>query len=110
LYNMKVLNRDGSLSADEWSISRLYAAIRFKKVRESTINLEEEEEEQNHDESEDEEEKKPTVQLDPIKAKSMLPMAMMKAKKKAGEEKWKSFSSDEKKRWTQIELEKIAAK
>jgi mRNA (guanine-N7-)-methyltransferase len=110
LYNMKVLNRDGSLSADEWSISRLYAAIRFKKVRESTINLEEEEEEQNHDESDDEEEKTPTVELDPIKAKKMLPMAMMKAKKIAGEDKWKSLSSDEKKRWTQIELEKIAAK
>mgnify|MGYP000482622023 CR=1 FL=1 len=66
--------------------------------------------EDDYDESDDEEEKTPTVELDPIKAKKMLPMAMMKAKKIAGEEKWKSFSSDEKKRWTQIELEKIAAK
>lgn len=109
LYNMKVLNRNGSLSKDEWSISRLYAAIRFKKVRESTINLEEEEEDQNQEESEDEGERRPTVKLDPIKAKAMLPMAMMKAKKAAGEDVWKSLSGDDKKRRTQIELEKISS-
>jgi mRNA (guanine-N7-)-methyltransferase len=107
---MKVLNREGSISKDEWSVSRMYAAIRFRKVRESTVSLEEEEEAE-QDESEDEGEKEtPPVELDPIKAKKMLPMAMMKAKRAAGEEKWKSLSSDEKKQLTQIELEKIAAK
>jgi mRNA (guanine-N7-)-methyltransferase len=110
LYNMKVLNREGSISKDEWSVSRMYAAIRFRKVRESSVSLEEEEEAE-QDESEDEGEKEsPPVELDPIKAKKMLPMAMMKAKRAAGEEKWKSLSSDEKKQLTQIELEKIAAK
>jgi mRNA (guanine-N7-)-methyltransferase len=54
LYNMKVLNRDGSISADEWSVSRLYAAIRFRKVRESSIIMDHEVEEK-EDESDEEE-------------------------------------------------------
>ena len=106
LYNMKVLNRNGSISKDEWSVSRLYAAIRFRKVRESSIDLDHEDEPK-QEESEDEEEK--PVKLDPIKAKKMLPMAMMKAKRLAGEEIWKTLSSDEKKKLTQVELEKLAA-
>jgi SAM-dependent methyltransferase len=110
LNNMKVLNRDGSISEEEWSVSRLYAAIRFRKVRESTIKLEEEQEEEQEDDVEQDEKKPHVVELDPIKAKKMLPMAMMKAKKAAGAEQWNSLSSDEKKRLTQIELEKLAGK
>jgi hypothetical protein len=48
--------------------------------------------------------------VDPIKAKKFLPLAMMKAKKAAGEDTWRTFSSDEKKRLTQIELVKLASK
>ena len=42
LYNMKVLNRDGSISAQEWEVSRMYIAIKFRKVRESTMVFDEE--------------------------------------------------------------------
>ena len=49
------------------------------------------------------------IELDPIKAKKMYPMAMLKAKRNAGDH-WNSFSKDEKEERTQIELEKLAAK
>ena len=39
LYNMKVLNRNGSISDQEWDVSRMYLALKFRKVRESTIDL-----------------------------------------------------------------------
>jgi len=32
LYSMKVLNRNGTISDDEWEISRLYVAMKFTKV------------------------------------------------------------------------------
>lgn len=115
LYNMKVLNRDGSISADEWSVSRLYAAIKFRKVRESIMHVEEEEEEAEHDdggESDEEAQKEdePKIGLDPIKAKTMLPMAMVQAKKAAGEDVWKTLSSEEKKRLTELKLKVLAKK
>lgn len=102
LYNMRVLNRNGTITEEEWSICRLYAAIRFRKVRESIIILDEEEE-RNQDESDEEE----AVKIDPIEEKKKLPIAMMKAKKAAGEEEWKGLSSEEKKRLTQIQLQKL---
>eukprot|EP00956_Cyclotella_meneghiniana_P026489 scaffold57386_cov66-Cyclotella_meneghiniana.AAC.10 len=37
LYNMKVLNRNGSISEQEWDISRMYVAVKFQKVKESEI-------------------------------------------------------------------------
>lgn len=39
LYNMKVLNRDGSISDQEWEVSRMYIALKFRKVKESTIEF-----------------------------------------------------------------------
>eukprot|EP00984_Skeletonema_dohrnii_P020995 scaffold10381_cov144-Skeletonema_dohrnii-CCMP3373.AAC.1 len=39
LYNMKVLNRNGSISEQEWNVSRMYVAIKFRKVRESSIHI-----------------------------------------------------------------------
>mmetsp|Transcript_30143 Transcript_30143/g.55532 ORF Transcript_30143/g.55532 Transcript_30143/m.55532 type:complete len:869 (+) Transcript_30143:99-2705(+) len=42
LYNMKVLNRDGSISDQEWEVSRMYIALKFRKVKESKIDLGEE--------------------------------------------------------------------
>lgn len=108
LYNMKVLNREGSISADEWSISRLYAAIRFRKVRDSCMQIEETEAK---DESDDEpiEEQAPT-ELDVVKSQKLLPMAMIKAKRVAGDDVWNTLSSDEKKRLTQIQLQLMLQK
>lgn len=112
LNNMKVPNRHGTISEDEWSISRLYLAVKFRKVRESSIIIDEDGDTSgaHHEEDEEEEEAAPPrVELDPIKAKKMYPMAMMKAKRSAGEQ-WNSFSREEKEERTQIELEKLAAK
>ena len=39
LYNMKVLNRNGSISEQEWDVSRMYVAVKFRKVRESEIEI-----------------------------------------------------------------------
>jgi len=39
LYNMKVLNRDGSISDQEWEVSRMYIALKFRKVKESTMEF-----------------------------------------------------------------------
>ncbi len=39
LYNMKVLNRNGSISDQEWDVSRMYIALKFCKVRESCMDL-----------------------------------------------------------------------
>ncbi len=113
LKNMKVPNRHGTISEEEWSISRLYLAVKFKKVRESSIVINEDGEAEQGDEEEGNEEieesPKPKVELDPIEAKKMYPMAMMKAKRAAGDQ-WNSLSRDEKEELTQIELEKLAAK
>jgi SAM-dependent methyltransferase len=110
LYNMKVLNRDGSISSDEWSVSRLYAAIRFRKVRESTMKVEDEIEEENMESDEEPPKEESEVELDPIKAKKMLPMAMIQAKRSAGEEVWNTLSSEEKKRLTEVQLQVLARK
>lgn len=121
LKNMKVPNHQGTISEDEWSVSRLYMAVKFRKVRESSIIItedgdahpaEEEDEDNNNNEGKVEVEEPPTkpkIELDPIKAKKMYPMAMMKAKRVAGDQ-WNSFSRDEKEERTQLELEKLAAK
>lgn len=108
LYNMKVLNRNGSISEDEWEVSRLYAALKFRKKGESTMTFADSADEEDDDDgSEQEEEKKLSAVPPALKAK-LMPMAMMKAKKSYGEG-WKELSSDEKTRLTQIELEKLAA-
>jgi hypothetical protein len=104
---MRVLNRNGSISPDEWEISRLYAAIKFRKVRESSITLDESDEEGDADE-EDTEEQEP-AEIDPALKAKLMPMAMMKAKRVAGDDVWKSLASDEKTRLTGIELQKLAS-
>lgn len=53
LYNMKVLNRVGSISSQEWEVSRMYIAVKFRKVRESKIVLEDDDEDENVDENVD---------------------------------------------------------
>jgi hypothetical protein len=44
LLDMKVLNINGLISKDEWDVSRLYIAIKFRKVRESEIDLDDDDE------------------------------------------------------------------
>lgn len=39
LYNMKVLNQNGSISEQEWDISRMYVAVKFRKIKESEIEI-----------------------------------------------------------------------
>jgi mRNA (guanine-N7-)-methyltransferase len=116
LYNMKVLNRNGSIAPDEWEISRLYVAIKFRKVRESTMTLDDEvDNEDDGDDSEEDNDSQedpaaaPSPELDPATKAKLLPMAMMKAKRSIGDEAWKSLSSDEKTRLTEAELRKLAA-
>jgi len=116
LYNMNVLNRSGSISEDEWGISRMYVAIKFRKVRDSLMVLVDGD--SSSDEEEEEEEdtvsKHPPPQpvsepgvLSSAKAQKMLPMAMMKAKKVYGSDAWNELESDEKKRLTTVELLKM---
>jgi mRNA (guanine-N7-)-methyltransferase len=109
LYKMNVLNRNGSISDEEFSISRLYVALKFRKVRESTMKFDDTPEEEEEEEA-DEDEGKELSTIDPaIKAK-LFPMALTKAKKAAGVEAWSALSSEEKNRLTEIELRKLAAK
>lgn len=117
LYNMKVVNKDGTISKDEWSVSRLYAAMRFRKVRESSMVLDNTEKEDFGEEDGDDNEleenassslsvDEPDIQLDLEKAKKMYPIAMMKAKKAAGDQ-WVNMSREEKERVTQGHLRKL---
>ena len=110
LYNMKVLDRNGSISPDEWEISRLYAALKFRKVRESELVLDEESDEE---ESCDEEEKDkpgsaPNVVNNNAARSKLLPVAIMKAKRAVGSDQWQSLGGEEKKKLIEIELDKLA--
>jgi len=104
LYNMKVLNRNGSIAPDEWEISRLYMAVKFRKVRESKMVLEESDaEEDEYDEDEDQPE------IDPAVKAKLLPVAMMNARKSVGADAWKALSSDAKTALAEKEVRKLAA-
>lgn len=110
LYNMKVLNKNGSISPDEWGISRLYCAVKFRKVREAEGILEDDSDEEDDDDDPNEAAAAPAV--DPATEKAnqkFLVKAMMKAKMMVGKGQWEALSGDEKKRLTQIELQKIVA-
>jgi len=115
LYNMHVLNQHGGISKDEWEVSRMYVAIKFTKVTEGNMVLEDDEdsafngedddeedfwEEEAYDDDEDEEDEPKFV--DPKK----LPIAMMKAKRVAGEI-WATLSSEEKMKRSHAELAKM---
>lgn len=104
LYNMKVLNRNGSIAPDEWEISRLYMAVKFRKVKESTMALDTGDEKDDDIEEADEQ-----PEIDQAIKSKLLPMAMVKAKKSIGDEAWKALSSDEKTQLTEIELRKLAS-
>lgn len=119
IYNMKVLNKDGSISADEWEISRLYCAVKFTKVREAQSVLDDDDEEE--EESDDDEVDNSADAAEPPKEEAPAPSAekpnpvlfmkaMANAKMSVGKDKWETLSGDEKKRLTQVELAKLASK
>ncbi|KAL3921995.1 MAG: hypothetical protein SGILL_002446 [Bacillariaceae sp.] len=100
LQNMKVLNRNGTMSKDEWSVSRLYAAMTFRKVRESSVVFGAEGEMEEDDDDDDDEEEVETIEeklppVDPVKAAKLMPMALLRAKKAAGDD-WSSFTPEQK--------------
>jgi SAM-dependent methyltransferase len=103
LYNMKVLDRNGSIPPDNWEVSRLYCALKFTKVRESTMVLDE------ADEPEEPDEAPPPAKVARVESatdKKMLPMAMMQAKKVAGD-RWNTLDAEDKKALIEIELENL---
>jgi SAM-dependent methyltransferase len=101
MYNMKVLNRNGSISVDEFEISRLYVALKFRKVRESTMKLNDKEDGDNEEEDEE---------IDPVLKAKLFPVALMKAKKTAGNDTWATLSGEEKNELTEKELRKLIPK
>ena len=90
LYTMKVLNQNGSISQPEWEISRLYAALQFRKVR----NID------NHK----------IVDFNSPQAKKLFPKAMCIAKKKVGDVVWNTYSTDQKTQHTHFELSNLLQK
>jgi len=110
LYNMKVLNRNGTISQEEWDISRLYVAVKFRKVRESSMSLDEDGEGEEDDDADDNEDNQDPehAPIDPAFKAKMLPMALMKAKKSVGNDRWKELSSEDKTKLTDQELRKMA--
>jgi SAM-dependent methyltransferase len=116
LYNMKVLNRNGSLSGEEWEISRLYVAVKFRKVAESRVTLDdsddeqEEEDNDNNDDDDDEnddEEEEEDVVIDPVVKAKLMPQAMMKAKSAVGNDKWKGLTPEEKTKLIEAHVRKL---
>jgi len=79
MYNMHVLNMNGSISKDEWEVSRLYMAIKFTKIGQSTVDI--------------------------ANAKK-IPIAMMKAKRLYGDQ-WNTLSQEEKQAAMQQQLANI---
>jgi len=118
LYSMSVLNREGRISEQEWDISRMYMAVRYRKDRESTMVLDEEEEDDEEDEEEEEEKKneipaKPpattpsTTSAPKKRTPQMFMMAMMKAKKSCTPEIWSNLTAEERTAKTNAELDKM---
>ncbi|CAB9509244.1 mRNA cap guanine-N7 methyltransferase [Seminavis robusta] len=108
LYNMKVLNKEGSISSEEWEISRLYCAIKFRKVREAHSVLEDDsdEEEEDDDDAAEEESEDAT---DTKASQQFYIKAMMKAKMIVGKDQWDSLSGDDKKKLVNTQLKKLMA-
>jgi mRNA (guanine-N7-)-methyltransferase len=110
LYNMKVLNRNGSISEEEWEVSHLYVALKFRKVRESSMTLDEavEDEDSAMSDNEAASDPKEVTELSAEMKAKWMPMALLKAKKSTGIDEWKALSSEEKTRLIEVELEKMA--
>jgi mRNA (guanine-N7-)-methyltransferase len=110
LYNMKVLDRNGSISEEEWEVSRLYIALKFRKVRESSMTLDEgtEDEDSGTSDNEAASDRKEDAGLSAEMKAKWMPMALLKAKKSTGIDEWTALSSEEKTRLIEVELEKMA--
>jgi mRNA (guanine-N7-)-methyltransferase len=116
LYNMKVLNRSGSISEQEWEISRMYVAIKFRKERESSIEPSDSDNDESDQESleaavvesanqaPEEESINESVKTDDVL--KQLPHAMMIAKQKCGDD-WQNLSSEQRKHKINEELDKL---
>eukprot|EP00559_Dactyliosolen_fragilissimus_P001954 CAMPEP_0184867508 /NCGR_PEP_ID=MMETSP0580-20130426/26883_1 /TAXON_ID=1118495 /ORGANISM="Dactyliosolen fragilissimus" /LENGTH=790 /DNA_ID=CAMNT_0027367841 /DNA_START=107 /DNA_END=2482 /DNA_ORIENTATION=- len=100
LYNMNVLNRSGSISNQEWEISRMYMAVKFSKIRESQIVLDDIGKDEGKDNNRAIDMTDPNVQ-------KMYQIAMVKAKKLAGVELWSSLDGDKKNALTLKEFTKM---
>lgn len=97
LYNMKVLNKNGSISEEEWEISRLYMAIKFKKVSEPNLTPLSDDEAEEDDDEDDE--------IDPATKAKFMPIAMLKAKK--ANVSWAALSTEERMGLVEVELKKL---
>ena len=104
MYNMKVLNRNGSISEDEFEISGLYIALRFRKTGESNIQIDDVDEEGSSDGEDD------LTDIDPKLKSKLFPLALMKAKNTVGSDAWAMLSSDEKTKLTETELRRLLLK
>jgi mRNA (guanine-N7-)-methyltransferase len=62
LYNMKVLNRSGTISKQEWEISRMYMAVKFRKERESMIIVDDDDYNDDYDEIDEHSDKEQTIE------------------------------------------------
>jgi mRNA (guanine-N7-)-methyltransferase len=116
LYVMNVLNRNGSISEQEWDISRMYVAIKFRKEREPSFAP---------SDSDDDGSDQDSVGVDMVDSSNQrlkdesiedsvktddvfkqIPRAMMIAKQKCGDD-WKTLSSEERKTKINEELSKL---
>jgi hypothetical protein len=104
LYNMKVLNRNGSISEDEFEISGLYIALKFRKISESKIQLNDVDDDAPSDDSDD------LADVDPKLKSKLYPVALLKAKNAAGIDAWAMLTSEEKNKHTEVELRKLIVK
>jgi mRNA (guanine-N7-)-methyltransferase len=103
LYNMKVLNRSGTISDQEWEISGMYMAVKFRKEKESSIVIDDDDcadevEDESDVEIEAESSQQPMQQtkidMNDPKVKSKYILAMMTAKRQCGD-KWQTMTGDE---------------
>jgi len=90
LYNMHVMNMEGTISAEEWEISRVYMAVKFTKVRPSTIVI------KGGSDSEEDQESKSEVE--PLKKTNLAHIMKLKklARESVGDEAWSILSATEK--------------
>mmetsp|Transcript_14865 Transcript_14865/g.36412 ORF Transcript_14865/g.36412 Transcript_14865/m.36412 type:complete len:889 (+) Transcript_14865:224-2890(+) len=94
LRKMKALNRSGSISKDEWDISGLYAALKFRKVGESKISTNTKQ--CTRGERDEVKNKRPTeLTIRDVRKSKNFPRAMLKAKRAAGDD-WNGLSQAEK--------------
>ena len=117
LYNMNVLNRSGTISEQEWEISGMYMAVKFRKERESSIiidddecNAEVEEDDVEMEVDSIEQPKQQTkIDMNDPAVKGKYILAMTTAKKLCGNE-WQNMSGDERNSKTNEVLAKLLSK